>query len=120
MKKPNGEEEMVFKDLHDLGTGNLKSNANLVSLLSGLFLQNIIFMDKQVLFWNFHGTGHPRFYNFVKEYRREFNIDLFCLVKTRIVVKELMRLLEVSVIKTPIELKLLVLLVVFRFYGQII
>lgn len=36
------------------------------------------------MFWNFQGTGHPRFHSFVKEYRRDFALDLFCLMETRL------------------------------------
>lgn len=35
-------------------------------------------------FWNCQGVGHPRFHSFIREYSKEFVIDLLCLFETRI------------------------------------
>lgn len=34
--------------------------------------------------WNCQGAGHPRFNNFVKEYRRDFSPDMFYFLETRV------------------------------------
>lgn len=43
-----------------------------------------VIMNMKFIFWNCQGTGHPRFHKFVVEYRREFNLDIFCFFETRV------------------------------------
>ncbi|KAK5832945.1 hypothetical protein PVK06_016753 [Gossypium arboreum] len=38
----------------------------------------------KAFFWNCQGCGHPRFCNFIKEYKCEFEPDLLALFETRI------------------------------------
>lgn len=41
-------------------------------------------MNTKIIFWNCQGAEHPRFSIFIKEYKRDFIPNLFCLMKTRI------------------------------------
>lgn len=41
-------------------------------------------MDTKIIRWNCQGLGHPRFYNFFKDYRKEFSPYLFCFLETRV------------------------------------
>lgn len=38
----------------------------------------------RALFWNCQGCGHPYFCSILKEYRRDYNLDLVALYETRI------------------------------------
>lgn len=44
----------------------------------------MIMSNFQALFWNCRRCGHPRFCNFLREYRRDFQPDLVALFETRI------------------------------------
>lgn len=41
-------------------------------------------MVTKIFCWNFQGVGHPKFHNFMSEYKRDFSTDLVCLLETRI------------------------------------
>lgn len=47
------------------------------------YLVFMVSMNTKMMFWNCQGMGHPRFHNFVAEYRRELNLDIICFVETR-------------------------------------
>lgn len=38
-------------------------------------------MDIKIISWNYQGAGHLRFHNIIKEYRKDFSLNLICLLK---------------------------------------
>lgn len=47
------------------------------------FLFICFIMKSNIIVWNFQGAGHPNFHRFLKEYLREFDLDIVVLVETR-------------------------------------
>lgn len=53
------------------------------------FFNNLFMIsDIKLLFRNYQGYDHPHFHNFIKEYVREFHLDVIGLFETRVSVQK--------------------------------